>query len=84
MQFNFFTIEINNTFAIQAVLDWYNHKWFEYGVRDKFPLCCVFWFMNCWHDMDEDIIESWSSDRDGYIPCPECLARMLSKQLNYK
>ena len=38
--------------------------------------------MNCWHDLDDEIIENWSSDRDGYIPCPECLTRMLTKELN--
>lgn len=58
-------------------LDWYEHSWFKHGVESGFPLCCIMWFMHSWHEMDEEVIENWSSDRDGYIPCPKCLLGLL-------
>lgn len=58
-------------------MDWYKSNWFYNGIKSGFPLCCIMWFMNCWHDMPEEVASSWSSDRDGYIPCPKCMLDML-------
>ena len=74
-----YTRKIKYDLCIPYSMDWYESNWFKHGVESDFPLCCIIWFMNCWHEIPEDIVESWSSDRDGYVPCPECLLRMLVK-----
>jgi hypothetical protein len=36
--------------------------------------------MNVWFNgIDDEVKLSWTSDRDGYIPCPDCLVRLMEK-----
>ena len=57
--------------------DWSNYNWFWHGTKDNYPQCCIFFFMYVWHKMDRDLKRQWTSDRDGYIPCPDCLANLV-------
>ncbi len=59
--------------------DWTKYNWFWHGVESDFPVCCIFFFMNVWSDFDCDVKDNWTSDRDGYIPCPDCLVRLMEK-----
>lgn len=58
--------------------NWQKYNWFWHGVKDNYPLCCIFFFMNVWQiDFDKDIILNWTSCKDGYIPCPNCLVEIM-------
>jgi len=60
--------------------DWTKYNWFWHGVEDDYPLCCIFFFMNVWTDgVDDDVKLNWTSNKDGYIPCTDCLVRLMEK-----
>lgn len=56
--------------------------WFWHGVESEFPQCCIFFFMNVWHELDDDVRKSWRSNKVGYVPCPDCLTRIFKEHLN--
>jgi len=36
--------------------------------------------MNVWTDgVDDDVKLNWTSNKDGYIPCTDCLVRLMEK-----
>ena len=48
------------------------------GINSKFPLCCIFWFLSGWQNYGfEKKKKEWFDYGDGYIRCPECVARVL-------
>ena len=65
--------------------DWTHYNWFWHGIKAGYGTCCIFFFMNVWGDClskkeNKDIKRSWTSTGDGYIPCPDCLARLMREE----
>ena len=57
------------------------YNWFWHGIESGYKTCCIFFFMNVWSDdFDLKMKRSWTSTGDGYIPCPECLAKLMEQQ----
>ncbi len=63
------------------VSDWWKYNWFWHGIKSGYKECCIFFFMNVWSGFDKEIKQNWTSTGEGYIPCPDCLARLLSEQV---
>ena len=57
-----------------------NLPWFWTGVKYDIPLCCNLFFNDVWNGewiLDRSMRGNWLQDHDGYIPCPDCLARIV-------
>jgi hypothetical protein len=61
-------------------MDWYKYNWFWHGIESGFEPCCISFFMHVWHNLDNDIRDNWTSTEDGYIPCPDCLVRLMEEE----
>ena len=55
------------------------YDWFLQGLKSDFDLCCIFFFMHPWHNIDKEIKHDWTSISSGYIPCPDCLVKHMEK-----
>ena len=55
------------------------YDWFRQGLLSGFDMCCIFWFLHPWHSLDKEIKHDWTSTGDGYIPCPDCLVRLMEE-----
>lgn len=61
---------------------WEAHDWFYQGLVCGFPVCCIIWFHDVWmpsvnEKMGDDYADKFEN---GYIPCPECIVRMLEEK----
>lgn len=54
--------------------------WFKRGIESGYDLCCIFFFMHGWRLLDKEARKNWTSTKDGYIPCPDCLAKYMQEQ----
>lgn len=59
--------------------DWTKYNWFWNGIQSGYEPCCIFWFMTPWTTIDKEIKRDWSSPKDGYIPCPDCLVKYMEE-----
>ena len=52
------------------------------GIKDKYPLCCIFFFMSVWRyvrkNIDEYRLFVLSNDSDRIL-CPECIIKGIKK-----
>lgn len=61
--------------------DWTEYNWFWQGLKSTYDTCCIFFFMNVWQNpLDLTIKKEWTSTCDGYIPCPDCLAKYIQEE----
>ena len=62
---------------------WWTYNWLWEGIDSKFPLCCIFFFINVWtknefrHGQVDDGCKNWYDNADGYIRCPDCIAKVM-------
>jgi len=56
-----------------------NYDWFRHGITN-YDVCCVLFFIHPWQSLDVEIKRDWTSSVDGYIPCPDCLVRLMEKE----
>ena len=65
---------------------WKDTHWLKQGHISHFPLCCILFFMDVFDQKFRDFISAdgkerqngekiWYEHGDGYIRCPECIAR---------
>lgn len=60
--------------------DWIKYNWFWQGIRSEYRTCCIFFFMNVWTNFDKETKKNWTSTGEGFIPCAECLARLMQEE----
>jgi len=61
---------------------WEVHDWFYQGLICKFPICCIIWFHDAWIPSLNDKIGDEYAEKieNGYIPCPDCIVRMIEEK----
>jgi len=54
------------------------------GIKERFPLCCVLFFIHVWHGENRKFFKEYCStmdilsDNKGLIMCPDCVAHKLN------
>lgn len=63
---------------------WASHKWFEEGIKSGIPLCCVIFFHDVWMPSLNAKMGDEYADKfiNGYIPCPDCVERIIRGKTN--
>lgn len=58
--------------------------YFYTGVKEGFPLCCVFFFQDVWNGENRKVFKEYCSSMEkltknrGLIMCPDCVVKQIT------